>query len=410
MKRVAVLAAFGILGLLAGCNADGIEFNGVKQVEQFPVRKTPIVHYNLPSEVIDPITGDASVDVNVFVGLTWNSFTEPASPAGFDLWSMNMFVGCTDNPTCPTPAPVPDWEYTHDTYKSPGGGWPDPAVQQAPFPQPSPPANEYIAAWTLSLQNQWFLRDVNGAALTPAVAGQAPVQYESVDFASMPISIVEIANATQQFSPLLGASPPVAAQQETTTNSPPGTGANGVVRINPPAENILEWQYDGVGAPSGLLAAAWHESPAENTHIESNIGSLQGVPVPDYFGGGGPINAGGGVYMKRFSDNWQQTTAGTGSTISIDDGVIYSYYLAAVGNHLIGYGVGLADSAFALPGVVNNQEDLMNISVIFDMTAFIASGKEFQFVVEDLLRMQDTVNGDWMNPGSLSTLPGTDRS
>ena len=51
----------------------------------------------------------------------------------------------------------------------------------------------------------------------------------------------------------------------------------------------------------------------------------------------------------------------------------------------------------------------MNISVIFDMTAFIASGKEFQFVVEDLLRMQDTVNGDWMNPGPQSTLPGSDR-
>ncbi|MCA8913132.1 MAG: hypothetical protein KDB82_15635 [Planctomycetes bacterium] len=390
-------------------------FNGVKQVEQFPVRKTPIVHYNLPSEVIDPVTGDASIDVNTFTGLLWNAFPELPAP-GNDLWAMNMFNGCTDNPTCPTPAPVPDWHYTHDIYKSPGGGWPDPSVTTAAAPPPGPPttsgpeAYEFIATWTLSLQNQWFLRDVNGAVLTAAVPGNAPVQYESVEFASMPISIHEVSAITvYPVSPLLSASPPVAAQQETTANTPPGTGSNNIVRVNPPMHNILEWQYDGVGAPAGLLAAAWHESPAENTHIETNIGTLQGVPVPDYFGGGGPIDAGGGVYMKRFSDNWQQTTAGTGSTISIDDGVTYSYYLAAIGNHLIGYGVGLVDSAFALPGVVNNQEDLMNISVIFDMTAFIASGKEFQFVVEDLLRMQDTVNGDWMNPGPQSTLPGSDR-
>ena len=53
MKRLVVLAAFGVFGLLAGCGSDGIVFNGVKQVEQFPVRKTPIVHYNLPSEVIE---------------------------------------------------------------------------------------------------------------------------------------------------------------------------------------------------------------------------------------------------------------------------------------------------------------------------------------------------------------------
>jgi hypothetical protein len=51
----------------------------------------------------------------------------------------------------------------------------------------------------------------------------------------------------------------------------------------------------------------------------------------------------------------------------------------------------------------------MNLSVILDMTAFIAAGKEFNFVVEDLLRMQDTVNGDFNNPGPKSTLPGTYR-
>lgn len=416
MNRVIVLLTLGVIGLLAGCGSDGIVFNGVKQVEQFPIRKTPIVHYNLPSEVIDPITGKAVVDVTTFtsISLLWNSFISQPSP-GNDLWAMNMFNGCTDNPTCPTPAPVPDWKYTHDQYKTPGGAWPDSSVTTAAAPAPGPPTTsgpegyEFIATWTLSLQNQWFLRDVDGAVLASVVPGNSPVQYESVNFSSMPISIHEVSGSTNPYSPLLAASPPTSSQQETTTNTPPGTGANNIIRVNPPINNVLEWQYNGVGAPAGLMAAAWRESPAQNIHIETNFGVLQGVPVPDYFGGGGPINSGGGVYMKRYSDNWQQTTAGTGSAISIDDGVIYSYYLAAIGNHLMGYGLGMVDSAFALPGAVNNQEDLMNISVVFDMTAFIASGKEFNFVVEDLLRLQDTVNGDWMNPGPMSTLPGSDR-
>jgi hypothetical protein len=51
----------------------------------------------------------------------------------------------------------------------------------------------------------------------------------------------------------------------------------------------------------------------------------------------------------------------------------------------------------------------MNQSVVLDLTAFIAAGKEFQFVLEDLVRMQDVSAGDWMNPGPLSTLPGTFR-
>lgn len=403
MKRVAVLLACGIVGMLAGCGSDGIVFNGLQQVEQFPVRKTPIVHFNLPSEVIDPVTGDASVDVSTIATLLDTDFVELASP-GHDLWGEVMHGVCTDNPTCPTPAPVPDWIYTHDQYKQPGGGWPDPSVSTA-----TRAANEYLSSWVLSLQNQWFLRDVNGAARTAAVPGDPPITYESVQFSSMAISIHENAQAATGFSPLVGGNPATYAQQETTTNTPPGTGANGIVRINPPVNNALHWMYDGLGAPQGLLAAAWRESPSENRHIETNFAVLQGCPVPDYFGGGGPIDTGGGVYMKRFSDNWQQTTSGTGSAISPDDGVIYSYYLAIIGNHLIGYGVGLVDSAFALPGVINNQEDIMNISVVFDMTAFIAAGKEFQFVVEDLLRMQDTVNGDFANPGPLSTLPGTDR-
>ncbi|MCB9893888.1 MAG: hypothetical protein H6839_05545 [Planctomycetes bacterium] len=402
MKRVAVLMTLGVV-LLAGCGSGGIEFNGVRQVEQFPIRKTPIVHYNLPSEVIDPITGNADVDVAAFnsINLQVTDFVEQATP-GHDLWAMAMMDLCTDNPTCPV-APVEDWTYTLTSYKTPGPSWPDPTVTGTGI---NPIL--YIAAWTLSLQHQWFLREVNGSAIVPAVVGQPPVRYESVEFSSMAISIIEGAQIVTPFSPLytnLG----VSAQQEAIPAGPAGTGSNGVEQIIVPATNVIDYGYNGLGAPQGLLAVSWQEAPAENKHIEMSIGSLQGVPVPCYFGGGGTIQAGGGVYHKRFSDNWQQTTSGTNSTIDFDDGVNYSYYLACVGNHLIGYGIGLIDSAYALPGAVNNQEDIMNLSVVLDMTAFIAAGKEFQFVVEDLLRMQDTVNGDFMNPGILSTLPGTYR-
>ncbi|MCB9932425.1 MAG: hypothetical protein H6841_03295 [Planctomycetes bacterium] len=401
MKRVAVLIAVGVVGLVAGCGSDGIVFNGVKQVDQFPIRKTPIVHYNLPSEVTDPVTGDHSVDVTAFtsINLAPATFTEQATP-GHDLWAEEFYATCTDNPTCPPPnTPVPDFIYTTQQYKPPGADWPDPTVTSL-----GPPPSFFIGAWTLSLQHQWFLRDVDGTALAPAMVGNPPVQYESVSFSSMAISIVE---ATQQTTP--GTQLPVPGQQEAIPAGPTGVGANGIEQIVVPASNFLDFAFNGEGAPAGLLGAAWRESPAQNKHIETSYRVLQGVPAPDYFGGGGPITSGGGLYHKRFSDHWQQTTGGANSTIDMDDGVNYSYYLAAVGNHLIGYGLGLVDSSFALPGVINNQEDIMNLSVILDMTAFIAAGKEFQFVVEDLLRLQDTVNGDWMNPGILSTLPGTYR-
>jgi hypothetical protein len=401
MRRVAALIAVGVVGLLAGCGSDGIIFNGLRQVEQFPVRKTPIVHYNLPSEMTDPVTGDNWVDVTLFTSLNImpGTFTEQATP-GHDLWAQDFYTTCTDNPTCPPPnVPIPDFIYTTENYKVPGASWPDASVTSSGI-APS----IYIGAWTLSLQHQWFLREINGSVIVPTVVGNPPVQYESVSFSSMAISIVERAQAVTGGTQLS-----VAGQQEAIPAGPTSIGANGIEQIVVPASNFLDFAFNGEGAPAGLLAAAWREKPAENKHIETNFRALQGVPVPDYFGGGGPITAGGGVYHQRFSDNWQQTTAGTNSTIDIDDGVNYSYYLAAVGNHLIGYGLGMVDSAFALPGVVNNQEDIMNLSVVLDMTAFIAAGKEFQFVVEDLLRLQDTVNGDWQNPGPLSTLPGTYR-
>ena len=164
-----------------------------------------------------------------------------------------------------------------------------------------------------------------------------------------------------------------------------------------------------MGAPSGLQAAGWREKPAENTHIETNAGQLQKVPVPDYFGGGGGIDAGGGVYMGRFSDMLQLVTSGPNAKVNSEDNVTYSYYLSAIGVHVIGYGVGLIDSSFALPGVVNNQEDMMNLAVVFDLSAFVAAGKQFQFVVEDVLRMQDVLNGTFSAPGPNSTRPGPGR-
>jgi hypothetical protein len=119
-------------------------------------------------------------------------------------------------------------------------------------------------------------------------------------------------------------------------------------------------------------------------------------------------SGGGGLFTKRFIDAWWQTTDGN-PVVPIDDGLVFSYYAAVVGCHLMGYGVGLIDSSFTSPGVITNQEDIMAQSAILDMTAFIAAEKEFQFVTEDLMRMQDVVNGDWTNPGPLSTLPGSHR-
>lgn len=407
----------GVAGLLAGCGDGGIEFNGLKQVEQFPVRKTPIVHYNLPAEVIDPLTGAASVDVTQFttINLQYTDFTEQASP-GHDLWCMSMYAGLpgatwpawTDNPTMPPGPPgiaadTIDWIWATMSHKIPGANWPDATVTSTGIP-----AHRYIAAWTLSLQNQWFLREVNGSAIVPPVVGNPPVVYEGLQFSSMKISIVEGSTATTNVSTLA-----VRGQREAISVGPTFPGVNGVEQIVVPASNVVAYSFNGSvipavgpGAPGGLLGASWQEPPAENLFIEDAFGMLQGVPAPPYFAGGGTIQAGGGVYHKRFSDQWQQTTSGATSQININDGVQYSYYLAVVGNHLVGYGLGLVDSAFALPGAINNQEDIMSQSVVLDMTAFIAAGKEFNFIKEDLLRMQDVANGDFMVPGPLSTLPG----
>jgi hypothetical protein len=158
-----------------------------------------------------------------------------------------------------------------------------------------------------------------------------------------------------------------------------------------------------------LLGAGWRENLGENKCIETSAGALVNVPVPDYFGGGGPITCTGGIYMIRFSNNWQQTTGGTNSTVNINDGVTYSYFLAVIANHLIGHGLGLTASAFALPSAVTKQEHIMTTSVVYDLTAFIAAGKLFQFQLGDLLILQDVATGTFNNPGPDSTLPGTFR-
>lgn len=408
MKRIAFLLAAGGMLLLSGCGSDGIVFNGQAQIEQFPVRKIPVVHYQLPSEV--PVTGGGAgfvLDETTMIALTGATFTQ-LGPAGFDLWAMSLTsTPCTDNDGACGPPPalnIDDLEYAFTNYKTPGPGWKG-------FP--------VVEAYTLSFQNQWFLRGVDGTALTSAVPGQAPVIYEGRGFGSMPISIHEIAQATG-FSQTLSFGTPYAAQQE--IGDPLTFDAFNVPRVATPVNNIVEFQWGGNGTPSGLLAAGWHEPPATNTHIESNLFSLQSCPAPDYFGGGSGINTDGGVYLKAFVDMWLLATGaatGTQGSISPDDTLICSYYLAAIGCHVIGYGIGLVDSSFAVPGVVNNQDDIMNLAVVFDLSAFIAAGKQFQFVVEDLERMQQvsgstTIGGvttqhSFMSPGPKSTLPGPGR-
>jgi hypothetical protein len=420
MKRVAVMFAVGTFALLLGCSSDGIEFNGQADVQQFPVRTTPIQHYQLPSEIIDQVSNDASLDASFYTAIDDTTFNELG--VGYDLWGMVMTsYQCADNPTCRTLGEVPDWQYmfnggyaaaglSGNIVWPPGGAWPHPLIQVGGT------SDHMIAGWIMSVMNQWYLRGVDGTDLPQGPQGQAPVQIESLEFSSMKISIHEVAAGASGFSPLLNNVPPAGAQQET---GDPGTGANGKPRVQPPINNVISWTYGGdTLAPVGLLGMGWHEEWAVNRHIETNVSAIgntvvimNGVPVPDYFGGGSvpsTTSGGGGVFTKRYIDAWWQTTDGN-PVVPIDNGLVFSYYAAVIGCHVSGYGIGLVDSAFASPGVLNDQEDIMVQSAVLDMTAFIAAEKEFQFVTEDLQRMQDVVNGDWSAPGPLSTLPGTHR-
>jgi hypothetical protein len=325
---------------------------------------------------------------------------------------------------------VDDWNYmfnggytpaglTGSFVWPPGGGWPH-AQYIASLPPGTPvgTVDHFIGGWIMSIMHQWFLRDPLGAEIPAPPNGQPPVPIESVGFSSMLVSIHEWAAITSSSSSLLTSTPPAGAQQAT---GDPGTGPNGKPRVQPPINNVISFTYGGdTLAPIGLLGMGWQEKWAVNDHIETNASSrpnsnaritMNGVPVPDYFGGGSvpsTASGGGGLFTKRFIDAWWQTTDGN-PVVPIDDGLVFSYYAAVVGCHLMGYGVGLIDSSFTSPGVITNQEDIMAQSAILDMTAFIAAEKEFQFVTEDLMRMQDVVNGDWTNPGPLSTLPGSHR-
>lgn len=398
-RTVGTIAAGMLMGgalMLAGCGPGGIIFNGLQEVEQFPVRKTPVTHYNLPSEMINPITQEASI-IEAMLPVQASSFVQ-RGPAGYDLWEQRMYNHCTDNPTCPTPAPIPDWIWTHN----------GPALAGTYASGPNWKGHGTIAAYVLSIMNQWFLRGVDGNDIISAVPGQPPVTYENIGFQSMKVSIHEAQRSTSPRSPLITAPSPAYAQQE--VGDPATIGANGVPRVRVPCQNIVMWQYAFTGPPEGMLAAAWQEKPAENKHIETNLNFSDGVPVPDYFGGGGTIQTKLGVYLLRFMDMWQVVAGQASSFYPADDNVYYSYYMATVGCHIIGYGVGMIDSAFAVPGVANSkQQDIMNVNVILDMSAFIAGGQQFQFVTEDLIRMQDVVQGSWQTPGPASTLPGVGR-
>lgn len=407
--RLLVVAIFPgmLLGLMtSGCGDEGVEFNGVGIVDQgLQPRSEPVDHLPLPSEFQD-LDNSWHVDVDAFnsINLTYDTFQEPSPPEGYDLWLVSMYPGlpgvgwgsATDNPS----VPVPDWIYTLELYpEGPGGAsWPDASVSSS-----GTPAHEFIAAWMLSMQNQWFLRDVDGSERS------APIDFDGVQFASMAISIVEGSQGVTNMSTL--ANP---AQREAIESPPEATGVNGVEQIVVPASNVMDMAFGDPAAgtrPEGLMLAAWREEGGENIFIEANLAMMDRCPVPDYWGGESGMDVLGGVFHKRFADSWSQTTSGATSTLKTDDGVNYAYFLAAITNHAIGYGVGLVNSTFARPSAVNNfeEEDIMNGNVNYDCTAFIAAGMRFNFTTDDLQRLQDTANGDYMNPGPNSTLPGTFR-
>src|SRR5690606_32983291 len=177
MKRIAAMFAAGTFALMVGCS-DGIEFNGEAQVQQFPIRTTPIIHFPLPTE--HPTTGE--LDYTLFAPIDTTVFQELASP-GHDLWAIALEGGsifhCSDNPTCNTPGPVPDWSYLMVGYVGvgpisqtvvwpPQGNWPHPQIQGGA-------AHQQVGGWVLSFANQWFLRELDGAERPPQVLGKAPI-------------------------------------------------------------------------------------------------------------------------------------------------------------------------------------------------------------------------------------------
>ncbi len=372
MKRLAFIIFTGTFFVLSGCGDDGVIIGNPGGPT---VRTTPIPHYVLPSD-----SAAGFVDATLITG------TPGELGAGNDLWALWFDEGTsTDNASVAVP-PLTDWEEALTTDLTPGAAWPGPGTAGVP---PTPRSN--VARWTLSVVNQHFFRDVDGSALAGTIT------YEGLDFTSHPISIVdEIGQGTAGF--VAGGSPYGIGEQNELIDAAAtvGTGSNNYTQINISTSNIVNFAYDGgTGNPGGsILGVCFVEAFGQNSHIESNVGRVTTVPNP--IAAGAPItNTDAGILVKRFVGRWLQVTAANAG-IDQDDGALFAYYMAAVAAHVIGNGVGLANSTFALPiGTVSNQDDIMNRNVVLDMSALIVAGKQFQFVSTDHFRMKTTLPGQF---------------
>lgn len=360
MKLLALTVFTGTFCLLSGCGSDGVVIGSSSGPG---VRTTPITHYALPSD-----------DAAGFVDTALITGTPSELGAGNDLWALWFDEGeSLDNGSGTN-----DWEEALTTVLSPGGTWPGQALVQT---------------WTLSIANQHFFRDVDGSALAGTIT------YEGNSYTSHPVSIVdEGAQATAGFVQDFAAagSMYLAGEQNEIISGTAtiGTGVNGYTQVQGPISNIVNFAYDGgTGSPGGsVLGVCFVESFGQNTHIESNVGLVSSVPNP-ISGSAAITGTEGGILMKRFVDRWKLVAAGN-AAIPVDDGSLFSYYLAAVTAHVIGNGVGLSNSTFSLPiGVVSDQDDIMNRRVILDMSALIAAGKQFQFVSSDHTVLNTTLPG-----------------
>ena len=358
MKRLAFIVFSGTFILLSGCGDDGVVIGNPGGPT---VRTTAIPHYALPSD-----NAAGFVDTALIMG------TPVELGAGNDLWALWFDEGqSTDNPGA-----LNDWEQALTTDLTPGGTW---------------PGRVNVQMWTLSIVNQHFFRDVDGSALPGTIT------YEAVDFTSHPVSIVdETGQATAGF---VGTGSPYGIGEQNQLIDPVaviGTGNNGYTQVKGPISNIVNFAYDGgTGNPGGsILGVCFVEGFGLNAHIESNVGRVTTVPNPN--SAGAPIvDTDAGILVKRFVDRWIVLTAAN-AVIDQDDGALFAYYMAAVAAHVIGNGVGLANSTFSLPiGTISDQDDIMNRSVVLDMSALIVAGKQFQFVSTDHFTMKTTLPGQF---------------
>lgn len=388
MKYLAFIVFSGTFILLSGCGADGVVIGDPGGPT---VRTTPIPHYILPS---DNALG--------FINVSLIPLTPPVELGpGHDLWALWFDEGqSSDNPSVAIP-PATDWEEALTTgWIAPGGttptGPPGPtwpwfgATPPPPPPLPGP-ARTDVQTWVLSIVNQHFFRDVDGSALPGTII------YESVPFTSHLISIVdERTQTTPGF--VTGGSPYGIGEQNQLIDpaATVGTGNNGYTQVLGPVSNIVNFAYDGGnGNPVGsIIGVCFVEAFGINAHIESNVGRVATVPHP-IVGGTAITDTDAGILVRRFVDLWVQVAFSNGA-VDQDDGGLFAYYLAVIAAHVIGNGVGLANSTFALPiGTISNQDDIMNRSVVLDMSALIAAGKQFQFVSTDHFTLASTLPGQF---------------